>query len=694
MFLGGASLAAIIAAVMLALGGTPATDTTFAGPPPTDITNMTCTDAYLAELNTPIEDAKPVTAGDPPFAGVAVQIALTYTQHDTSTNLTHAVGMAYNGGIPGAVTGRLDFPVSVRCATIDKVIATVVTNPANPSDPQVLAVTDDLANPPVAKMIVYWNSDNVNQAGFYHVDAASPGSVTLTRIVDGACNSGAEIGDAPASPGILRSCVPTNKGIDPHAYLNSDIVKAAALTGEAPRTPATQCPDYPTFKPGSCFDGSDTNLSLSCGGTTGFLEGPAASVWTRTETRTIASGSASPKVADYGIVQLFNPTSPKTCADIASTTGRSTTVTVVWTLDSADNEGDESNWDSDWDKDGCLDYKEHSSPLPAYENAPPIAGVDLAYAGRDAFNPNDCDRNLGGIWDFEITAVPVSLDGGNERIPGSYYHCRLHITHDKGDNSLGATMLCYTDDPAIDVNVENSPHPVSVGDTGDGFTGSPFPIGSASPPAIDPIPSGDGLYADVPSAAQGGHAKLTGSLDKTNDRFSLEGCVAGVASSEGPNMYFRFTNISGRSGHGTADIWRSQSDCAKPGGAATFAGVNVNAVQHAAKDEAFDFDLDGCNDDKELGDDPNLGGLRDPFNPWDRQDVNKDGHINVPDDILVTAANFGPATSAIQLVLDRSGRMNGAAGIWNRPGQDGTIGIVDDILGTAAQFGHTCFGTE
>jgi hypothetical protein len=344
-----------------------------------------------------------------------------------------------------------------------------------------------------------------------------------------------------------------------------------------------------------------------------------------------------------------------------------------------------------------LDYKEHSSPLPAYENGPVITDVDLAYAGRDALNPNDCDRNLDGIWSFEVTADPVILNG-NTIEAGIYYHCRLHITHDKNDNSLNARMLCYTDDPAINVNAQDNPHPVSVGDRGDGFTGSPFPVGGAGPPSIDPVvigSFGEGLYADPPTLAEGGHANLTGSLDKANDEFSLEGCVSGVATgpnTEGPNMYFRFSDISGRSGHGTADIWRAQSSCAKPSGSPTFGPVNVNVVQHAAKDEPYDFDLDGCNDENELGNNPEQGGSRDPFNPWDRQDVDKDGFVAIPTDILPTAAKFGPVVDAVGASLDRSLTMASApAGAgYQKPGQDGTINIPTDILGTAGQFGHTC----
>ncbi|MCI0850137.1 MAG: hypothetical protein J4N26_04160, partial [Chloroflexi bacterium] len=106
--------------------------------------------------------------------------------------------------------------------------------------------------------------------------------------------------------------------------------------------------------------------------------------------------------------------------------------------------------------------------------------------------------------------------------------------------------------------------------------------------------------------------------------------------------------------------------------------------------EIYDFDLDGCPDADELRNNPEQGGLRDPFNPWDRQDVDKDGFVNIPNDILPTAAQFGPVVNAAGASLDRSGVMFDGAGSWSKPGQDGVVNIVDDILGTAAQFGHTC----
>ena len=683
--------------------------------------SVTCADVWLAELQSPVANPKPVAPGAPPTSGVAVAISLTYSQHDLTDDTTHGVGATVNGGITGVIGGTLDFPITARCARVDKpVTLSIKDNPANPPDPVTLSVNEVLKNEPLVGMIVFWDSTNANQRGFYHVDTATKGSVTLTRIVNGACNG--EPGTNQPAPGNLRTCTPVNKGLHsvgdptgencqaacfpqgisyPLAYSNSNIVDTAAIstfgkTGGVPRTDANQCPilvpDPGSPKSGSCYVKAETQTeSSACGGSTGFQEGAQQNAWTRTDIITVTKSVNSDKVPSYGIAQLYNPTTPKNCANTAGT-NRSTNITVVWSLDGGD---DTTKYNSDWDKDGCLDWQEHSSPLPVYVNGPVITDVDLPYAGRDAQNPNDCDRNMGGIWGAEVTINAVSLTGGNVRVPGSYRHCRLSMDHNKNNNQLDAKILCYVDDPNVLVNTDEADG-ATCPDTfwcGDGFTGSSFPIGSAAPPPP---------YADIPTDA---HAALSGSLNKTNDTWSLEGCIPDTREVQSPksNTYIRFTDIGGRTGNGTVEVWTGLTSCAKPGGSPTQTG-KANFVQHAPKDDGFntgpghtrddagnyDFDLDGCPDARELGDNRFNGGLRDPYNPWDRQDVNKDGFVNVPDDILETAANFGPIVGNFNHPANRGPRMIGANN-WNKRPPDSAINVPDDILGTAAQFGHTCF---
>ena len=110
--------------------------------------------------------------------------------------------------------------------------------------------------------------------------------------------------------------------------------------------------------------------------------------------------------------------------------------------------------------------------------------------------------------------------------------------------------------------------------------------------------------------------------------------------------------------------------------------------------EEADRDGDGCTDGQELGLDENLGGRRDPTNPWDYYDVNGDGYITIPDDILVVAAAFGPTTDP---TVDRTSPPTAAEEtdpnkreLWDLGPPDEYVNIPDDILGVAKQFGHTC----
>jgi hypothetical protein len=105
--------------------------------------------------------------------------------------------------------------------------------------------------------------------------------------------------------------------------------------------------------------------------------------------------------------------------------------------------------------------------------------------------------------------------------------------------------------------------------------------------------------------------------------------------------------------------------------------------------------FDRCTDYKELGDNALLGGLRDPFNPYDFFDVNGDGRIEVPFDILqvILAYNQGPLDQGgpgpnYSPAKDRGQAVGPAA--WNRLGPDGHIDVPNDILGVILQYNHDC----
>ncbi|MCH8850612.1 MAG: S8 family serine peptidase [Chloroflexi bacterium] len=133
-----------------------------------------------------------------------------------------------------------------------------------------------------------------------------------------------------------------------------------------------------------------------------------------------------------------------------------------------------------------------------------------------------------------------------------------------------------------------------------------------------------------------------------------------------------------------------------------------------------DFDLDGCTNGQEFGDNPEHGGVRNPEYFWDFYDVwthtsgiwERDGFITLFD-VMATAARFGPSVyfnpsfysdpeaeylanalsppaseTEWNAAYDR-GPLIGP-NTWDRGPPDGTINIAQDILAVAAQFGHTC----
>jgi hypothetical protein len=101
-------------------------------------------------------------------------------------------------------------------------------------------------------------------------------------------------------------------------------------------------------------------------------------------------------------------------------------------------------------------------------------------------------------------------------------------------------------------------------------------------------------------------------------------------------------------------------------------------------------DGDGCTSWEELGTNASLGGLRDPYNPHDHYDVNGDKTITVGGDILVVAGAFGPIVPTDP--RDRGPTLTPILYNWSRSGGDGNINVANDILGVAAQFGHNCSG--
>jgi hypothetical protein len=137
--------------------------------------------------------------------------------------------------------------------------------------------------------------------------------------------------------------------------------------------------------------------------------------------------------------------------------------------------------------------------------------------------------------------------------------------------------------------------------------------------------------------------------------------------------------------------------------AITHLGIYLNAEDKGGRQVADsvhitcdpDWDHDGCPNVKELGLNPLLGGQRDPKNPWDFYDINHDGVIDVPNDILpvILAYNQGPLDFGGPGPNYTEGKDRGPSTgpySWNKTAPDGHIDVPTDLLGIILQFGHDC----
>jgi hypothetical protein len=130
-------------------------------------------------------------------------------------------------------------------------------------------------------------------------------------------------------------------------------------------------------------------------------------------------------------------------------------------------------------------------------------------------------------------------------------------------------------------------------------------------------------------------------------------------------------------------------DCDDPAGTDAFTSTTYDSPSSAVEDVDDDTDNDGCLDVREGESVRALGGIRDPWNPYDYNDINHDGDINVVVDILQVAAAFGPGDPDYAPRKDR-GPLNYGPFPWNKSAPNGDVDVVGDILGVASQFGDLC----
>jgi hypothetical protein len=253
----------------------------------------------------------------------------------------------------------------------------------------------------------------------------------------------------------------------------------------------------------------------------------------------------------------------------------------------------------DWDGDGCTDWDELANP---------------AKAGRDPFNPEDCDKNYTGVYNILATAAPATKDGAGNLVPGSYFHCVGRLDHTKTGNPqpIDGAVLCFIDSPALGGLAASA-----LPERADGLAGAPPP-----PPYTTGVPT-----------------VVTGSYDTTTNMITISGCFNNIGPPLGPNVIVEAT-FSGKSLKGEVDIYGNQSnaDCA----AVTFDVSGPNRItipdvplELSEQDDGFDHDADGCSDFDELQQPtPPTGCGDDPTSPLD-----SDGsHINNVGNLLVTVA--------------------------------------------------------
>ena len=674
---------------------------------------ISCADVWLGELNNAtITNAKPTAIGNPPPVGginFLAATARTRSYHNTTedehfigaANAVVSVTQTINTAIPGVIAGISDGTVPL-CASVDKVVATVTGVTAEPGGtaPDItatVAINATVGNPPLVGMVVYWDSSVGARRGFYVVTDTDLFTTATLRATLDLCNNVPGNGSAL---GALHACKPENKGFSnaPFAYSNAGTVKAGLLSSNASREPGGfACSgDLVTTPPSkactSVYDkATGTTISIGCSPGTGPPENPAntTGVWTRLETRTVSSAGAgfTDKVASYGVTQFFTPVDPNTCANNANTL-RSTTYNVVWSLDGSFRDGPDpaaDGWDSDWDKDGCLDWEELQAPQPVT--------VANGGGGRDSYNPYDCGRTIDGVWDMTVTAEPITINKAKQIVPGSFFRCRASI------ELPDVNIHCYRDTPVDQINPENDP-----GVFGDGYSGSIWPTGTGGLP-----PASGGPYADIDEA----HDVLTAAYNAGSDTLSLEGCLE---DRDGQNdegyVYWRTsTDISVLTGNGKLDVWTNQTEANCQAGNPSegteeddlilYDNVNIQIgiqgdfTMPTEYAKHYDQDLDGVPNSRELAsnaDDPtNKCNRRDPSNRYDYYDVSqpRDGVIDLPNDILGVILHFAPGGYGPgDENWDRPPVMAGAGlgSTWNRGAPDGVIDLPNDILGVILQF--------
>jgi len=115
--------------------------------------------------------------------------------------------------------------------------------------------------------------------------------------------------------------------------------------------------------------------------------------------------------------------------------------------------------------------------------------------------------------------------------------------------------------------------------------------------------------------------------------------------------------------------------------------------EYGTNPAAADTDGDGCVDGREArvaSFAPNMGGDRDPLNPWDFYDVDSSRSVGLMDTLLILS-HFGHAsgTDAVDDLLDRD--IPDPSKPWRSGESNNGVGLAD-ALANLLSFGHSCSG--
>ncbi len=84
------------------------------------------------------------------------------------------------------------------------------------------------------------------------------------------------------------------------------------------------------------------------------------------------------------------------------------------------------------------------------------------------------------------------------------------------------------------------------------------------------------------------------------------------------------------------------------------------------------------------------GGQRDADNPWDYYDMNGDGIIDLPNDILGVIQHYAPTSTEPTYDVNFDRGPSAGPNVWNMTAPDGVIDLTNDILGVIQQYLHSC----